>query len=116
MVSTVDERVFLVAMSRLASNHTGKGCQCAMGYDTIDHRLCLCELHCTLRKELQEKLRAAGLDHDRSIGDILAVRNMVALRLIFECYNDMVLHIYSNAYESSRTHYIPGLIRIYFTL
>jgi hypothetical protein len=50
MASTVDERVFLVAMSRLASNHTGTRahlqrinvvqdalCQCAMGYDTIDY-------------------------------------------------------------------------------
>jgi hypothetical protein len=49
MASTVNERVFLVAMSRLASNHTGTRthlqginvvqdalCQYAMGYDTID--------------------------------------------------------------------------------
>jgi hypothetical protein len=49
MASTVDERVFLEAMSRLASNHTGTRahlqrinvvqnalCQCAMGYDTIE--------------------------------------------------------------------------------
>jgi hypothetical protein len=52
MVSTVDGRVFLVAMYRLVSNHTGTRpnlqrmnvvqdalCQCAMGYDTIDHGL-----------------------------------------------------------------------------
>jgi hypothetical protein len=74
IASTVDERVFLVAMSRLASNHTGTRahlqrvnvfqsafCQCAMGYDTIDHGLWKCGLHCALRNELQEKLRAAGI-------------------------------------------------------
>jgi ribonuclease HI len=57
MASAVDERVFLVAMSRLTSNHTGtRGhfrrinvvgnalCQCAMGYDTIDHGLWECGL------------------------------------------------------------------------
>jgi hypothetical protein len=62
MASTVDERVFLVAMSKLASNHTGTRahlqsinvvqdalCQCAMGYDTIDHGLWECGLHCALR-------------------------------------------------------------------
>jgi hypothetical protein len=82
MASTVDERVFLVAMPRLASDHTGTRahlqrinvvqealCQCAMGYDTIDHGL-----HCALRNELQEKLRAAGIDHGSSIRDILAMR------------------------------------------
>jgi hypothetical protein len=59
MASKEDERVFLVAMSRLASNHTGTRahlqrinvvCQCAMGYDTIDYGLWECELHCALRK------------------------------------------------------------------
>jgi hypothetical protein len=48
MASTVDERIFLVAMSTLASNHTGTQadlqrinvvedalCRCAMGYDTL---------------------------------------------------------------------------------
>jgi hypothetical protein len=84
MTFTVDERVFLVAMSRLASNHIGTRAhlqrinvvqdalyQCAMGYDTIDHGLwrygnvsCIV---CTLRNELQKKLRAARIDHDRSI-------------------------------------------------
>jgi hypothetical protein len=59
-------------------------CQCAMGYDTIDHGLWECELHFTLRNELQEKLWASGIDHGKSITDILAIRNMVALRLIFE--------------------------------
>jgi hypothetical protein len=93
MASTVDERVFLVAMSRLAFHHTGTRanlqrinvialCQCAMGYDTIQHGLCECGLHCALTNELQEKLWAAGIDHGRSIRDILAMRNMVSLRLI----------------------------------
>jgi hypothetical protein len=76
MASTVDERVFLVAMSRLASNHTGTRaqlerinvvqdafCQCAMGYDTIDHGLWECGVHCALRNELQEKL----LDRSRQV-------------------------------------------------
>jgi hypothetical protein len=58
MASALDERVFLVAMSRLASNHTGTRahlqrtnvvqdalCQCAMGYDTIDRGLWECGLH-----------------------------------------------------------------------
>jgi hypothetical protein len=89
-----------VALSRFASNHTGTRahlqkinvvqdalCQYAMGYDTIDHRLWECELHCTLRNELQEKLQAAG------IRNTLAMRNMVALRLIFEYSKDMGLHI-----------------------
>jgi hypothetical protein len=75
MASTIDERVFLVAMSRLASNHNGTRahlqrinvvedvlCQCAMGYDSIDHGLWECGLHCALRNELQKKLRAAGID------------------------------------------------------
>jgi hypothetical protein len=88
MASTVDERVFLVPMSRLASNHTGTRahlqrinvvqdalCQCAMGYDAIDHGLWECGLHCALRNELQEKLRAAGIDHGSSIRDILAISN-----------------------------------------
>jgi hypothetical protein len=96
MASTVDERVFLVAMSRLASNHTGIRahlqrinvvqdalCQCAMGHDTIDHGLC--GLHCALKNEVQEKLRAAGIDHGRSI--------RAALRLIFEYSKDLGLHI-----------------------
>jgi hypothetical protein len=87
MASTVAERVFLVAMSRLASNHTGTRthlqrinviqdafCQCAMGNDTIDHGLWECERHCTLRNELQEKLRATGMEHGKSIRDILAMR------------------------------------------
>jgi hypothetical protein len=56
-----------------------------MGYDTIEHGLWKCGLHSTLRNELQEKFRAAEIDHGRSsIMDILAMRNMVALRLIFE--------------------------------
>jgi hypothetical protein len=80
MASTVDERVFLVAMSRLASNHTDTRahlqriyvvqdafCQCAMGYDTIDHGLWECKLHCTLRNELQEQFRAVGIDHGSPI-------------------------------------------------
>jgi hypothetical protein len=66
MASTVDERVFLAAMCRLASKHTATRahlqrinvvqdalCQCAMGYDTIDLGLWECELHCTLRNELR---------------------------------------------------------------
>jgi hypothetical protein len=106
MASTVDERVFLIAMSRFASNHTGTRanlprinvdqdaiCQCAMGYDTIDYGLWECGLHCALRNELQEKLRAAEIDHGSSIRDILAMRNMVALRLIFEYSKDLGLHI-----------------------
>jgi hypothetical protein len=85
MASTMDERVFLVATSRLAFNHTGTRahlqkinvvenafCQCSMGYDTIDHGLWECELHCTLRNDLQEKLRAARIDYyGRSIRDTL---------------------------------------------
>jgi hypothetical protein len=53
------------------------------------------EMWATLRtkNELQVKLRAAGIDHGRSIRDILAMRNMVALRLIFEYSKDMGLHI-----------------------
>jgi nuclear transport factor 2 (NTF2) superfamily protein len=62
-----------------------------MGYNTIDHELC--GLHCTLRNELQEKLWAAGMDHGRLIKDIMAMRNMIALRLIFEYSKDMGLHI-----------------------
>jgi hypothetical protein len=64
-----------------------------MGYDTIDHGLWECGLHCALRNELQGKLRAAGIDHGSSIRDILAKRNMVALRLIFEYPKDLGLHI-----------------------
>jgi hypothetical protein len=45
------------------------------------------------RNELQEKLRAAGIDHGSSIRDILAMRNMVALRLIFGCLKDLGLLI-----------------------
>jgi hypothetical protein len=52
-----------------------------------------CELHCALRNELQEKLWAAGIDHGRSIRDILEMRNMVALRLIFEYSKDIGVHI-----------------------
>jgi hypothetical protein len=102
MATTVDESVYLVAMSRLASNHTGTRahlqrinvvqnalCQCAMGYDTIDHGLWKCGLHCALKNELQNKLWAAGMDHGTSIRDILAMRNMVALRIIFEYSKDM---------------------------
>jgi hypothetical protein len=63
MASTVDERVLLVPMSRLASNHIDKDkccsgrflpvCHVAMGYDTIDHGLWECKLHCALINELQ---------------------------------------------------------------
>jgi hypothetical protein len=94
----------LVVMSRLASTGTRAHlqrinviqnalCQCAMGYVTIDHGLWECGLHCALRNELQKKFRAAGIDHDRSIRDILAMRNMIALRIIFEYSKDMGLHI-----------------------
>jgi hypothetical protein len=68
-------------------------CQCAMGHDTINHGVWECGLHCALRNELQEKLRAAGIDHGRSIKDILAMRNMVAFRLIFEYSKEMGFHI-----------------------
>jgi hypothetical protein len=83
MPSTVDERVFLVAMSiRLASNHTRTHLpminvvedaffQCAVGYDTIDHGLWECELNYKLRNELQEELQAAGIYHK------MAMRNRV---------------------------------------
>jgi hypothetical protein len=37
-----------------------------MGYDTIDHGLWECQLQCTLRNELQKKLRAAG-DSSRQV-------------------------------------------------
>jgi hypothetical protein len=46
-----------------------------------------------LRNELQEKLWSAGIDHGRSISDILAMRNMVAIRIVFEYSKDMGLHI-----------------------
>jgi hypothetical protein len=69
-------------------------CQCAMGYDTIDHGLWECGLHCALRNELQEKLRAAGIDHGRLIRDTIAMRNMVALRIIFEYSKDMVFFFF----------------------
>jgi hypothetical protein len=62
-------------------------------HDTIDHGLWECGLHCALRNELPEKLRAAGIDHGSSIRVILAVRNIVALRLIFEYSKDLGLHI-----------------------
>jgi hypothetical protein len=64
VASTVYERVFLMAMSRLASilalgqrkNVVQDAlCQCAMGYNTIDHGLWDCGLHCALRNKLQEK-------------------------------------------------------------
>jgi hypothetical protein len=84
--------VFLVAMS-MASNHTGTRadlqrinvvedalCQCAMGYDTINHGLWKCELNCTLRNELQGRLRAAGIEHGRSIRDVLAMHPNMAMR------------------------------------
>jgi hypothetical protein len=102
-MASPDEKVLLVAMSRfrLASNHTGNWAhlqrinvvqdalsQYAMGYDTIDHGL-----HCAIRNELQEKFRATEIDHGRSIRDILGMRNMVALRLIFEYSKDMGLLI-----------------------
>jgi hypothetical protein len=35
-------------------------------------------------KRTSGKIRAAGIDHGSSIRDILAMRNIVALRLIFE--------------------------------
>jgi hypothetical protein len=63
MASTVHDKAFLVAMSRLAPNNSGTRthirrinvafCQYVMGYDTIDHGL-----HCTLRNDLQQKLWA----------------------------------------------------------
>jgi hypothetical protein len=48
-----------------------------------------CGPHCALRNGLQEKLQAAGIDHGRSIRNILAMRNMVPFRLIFEYSKDM---------------------------
>jgi hypothetical protein len=76
MTSRVDERVFLVAMSWLASNHTGTRAdlqrtnvvqdaffQCAMGYEPIDHGLWEFGLNCALTNEQQEKVRTAGIDH-----------------------------------------------------
>jgi hypothetical protein len=59
-----------------------------MGYGNVGYTA-----HCALRNELQEKLRAAGIDHGSSIRDILAMRNMTALRLIFEYSKDLGLHI-----------------------
>jgi hypothetical protein len=85
MASTVDERVFLVAMTRLASNHTGTRthlqrinvvqnalCQCPMGYDTIDHGLWECGLHC------------AGIYDGSPIKDILEMHNMAHFLIIKE--------------------------------
>jgi hypothetical protein len=42
-----------------------------MGYDSTDHVVWDCRLQCTLRNELQEMLRAAGIDHDIPIRDVL---------------------------------------------
>jgi hypothetical protein len=101
MASILDE----MALSRLASNHTGTWAhlqrinfvqdtfsQCAMGYDTIDHGLWECGLHSTLINKLQQKLQVAGIDHDSPIRDILTMRNMVALKLIFE-YSKDIAHL-----------------------
>jgi hypothetical protein len=66
MASTVDERVFLVVISRLASNHTGTRAhlqRITVVQDALCHGQWECELHCTLRNELQEKFRAAGIDY-----------------------------------------------------
>jgi hypothetical protein len=76
MASMLELRVFLVALSRLASKHTVtqahlqrinvvQDAQCALGYDTINHELWECGLGSALRNELQETLRAAGFDHGR---------------------------------------------------
>jgi hypothetical protein len=121
MTSTVDERVFFVAMSRLGSNHTSTRahlqsinvvqdalCQCAMGYDTIDHGLWKCGLHCALRNELQEKLRATGMDHGSSVRDILAMRNMVALRLIFKYSNSPKKKCISQLYMKKKPEFVSN--------
>jgi hypothetical protein len=113
MASMVELRVFLVALSRLASKHTVtqahlqrinvvQDAQCALGYDTINHELWECGLDSALRNELQETLRAAGFDHGRSKRDVLGMRNMVAVRLIFE--HSKYMGLQSIAYESPRTH------------
>jgi hypothetical protein len=112
-MASPDERVFLVAMSRLAINHTGTRahlqrinvvqdvlCQCVLGYDTIDHGLWECGLLCALTNELQEKLRATEIDHGRSIREILEMRNMVALRLQMEKNKD-TNGIYPTQFASS---------------
>jgi hypothetical protein len=57
--------------------------QSTMGYENVGY------IYCALRNELQEKLRAAGIDHGRSIRDLLAMLNMVTLGLIFEYSKDM---------------------------
>jgi hypothetical protein len=49
--------------------------QSTMGYLTVDY--------IGLRNELEEKLQAAEIDHGNQLSDISAIRNMVALRLIF---------------------------------
>jgi hypothetical protein len=66
MAPTVDERVFLVVMSRRQTINVVQDalCQCAMGYDTIDHGLWECELHC------------AGIYDGSPIKDILEMYNM----------------------------------------
>jgi hypothetical protein len=53
------------------------------------------------------------MDYGRAITDILAMRNMVALRLISEYSKDVGLHIQTNASESAQTHYIAGLTQKY---
>jgi hypothetical protein len=66
----------------------------------------------TLRTKKQATIKTAVICHSSSIRDILAMRNMVALKLISEYSKDMGLHIQSNAYESPWTHLL-GLIQIY---
>jgi hypothetical protein len=70
MASTVDERVFLVAMSRLASRtplFRTAFASVPSGMIQSTMELWECGLHCALRNELQEKLQATGIDHGRSI-------------------------------------------------
>jgi hypothetical protein len=125
--STVDERVIFVAMSRLSSNHIGTRahlqrinvvqdvlCQCAMGYDAIDHGLWKCGLHCTLKNKLQEKLQA-GMDHGRSIKRYIDKAQYGRVKAHFWILERHGYAHLENAYKSPRTHQIPGVIRKYIS-
>jgi RNase H len=100
------ERKFIVYLARIASNHTRTGshlqrinivndalCRCALDYETVDHIVWSCGLHDLPRRHLQDTLLDAGVEHSTPVRDLLASRNFVALKAIFEYFDLLSIKI-----------------------
>ncbi|VDO16643.1 unnamed protein product [Brugia timori] len=90
-------RDFIRMMSRLMSNHYSLNahlfrvglrdsnlCDCGQGYQDADHIIWSCAEHRDVRYELYDSLRARGKQLNVPVREILAVRDLDFMKLIYE--------------------------------